>query len=214
MKAESSESKARVTGLSLWERVNTDPRFVAAKRELQIRYGLPLPYDIRLNHQQWLGWQGRAGKPSEQAIKRGKAFAKDLRALLKKFEVPEAWHPDFIAEIAGTPSEAFSEAGSLRINYYQTENGDWKWECIITPETNLMNPRTLAFIQSQQKEFAPPPPKPVRSQRSSRLDWRPVYEWHQRYRMFSIEELAAKIEYDPATVRRKFREIEQSGQTR
>jgi len=211
MKAESGDSTARGAGLSLWDRINRDLRFLAAKREIQLRYGLPLPYDIRLNYQQWREWLGRSGSLNAPTVKRGKAFAKDLRALLKKFEVPEAWHPDFIAEIAGTPSEAFSEAGSLRINYYQTENGDWKWECIITPETNLMNPRTLAFIQSQQKEFAPPPPKPVRSQRSSRLDWRPVYEWHQRYRMFSIEELAAKIEYDPATVRRKFREIEQSG---
>jgi hypothetical protein len=208
MKLESQESTERAAGLSLWERINKDPGFVASKRELQTRYGLPLPYDIRLNHQQWLEWQGRAGKPGKLIVKRGKAFAKDLRALFKKFEVPDAWQIDFIAEIAGLPSEGFADAGNLRINYYQAENGDWKWECIITPETDLRNPRTLEFIQSQQKAFAQPPPKPTKSQGSSRVDWRPVYEWHQRYPMFSIDELAEKIGYDPATVRRKFREFE------
>src|SRR5262245_59686171 len=123
MKSESNESTPRNVGLSLWERVSRDPRFMAAKSELQVRYGLPLPYDIRLNHQQWLEWLGRAGKPSELIVKRGKAFAKDLRVLFKKFEVPEAWQLDFIAEIAGTPAEVFNAAGSPRINYYQAEDG-------------------------------------------------------------------------------------------
>jgi hypothetical protein len=209
MKSNSSDIPTVGTGLSLWDRIHRDPRFLAAKRSIQVRYGLPLPYDIRLNHRQWLEWQGRAGRPSTWNVKRGKAFAKDIHDLLKRFEVPEAWHIDFIAEIAGVPSDAFKDAGSPKFNYYQAENGDWKWECIITPETNLTNPRILEFIQSQQKEFADLPPKPAKTPGNSRtLDWRPVYDWHKRYPLFSIEEIADKIEYAPETVRRKLREFE------
>ena len=208
MSDDSSDTSAGGPGLSLWERVTGDPRFVAAKRAIQARYGLPLPYDIRIDHHRWLEWQGRAGKPDTKNAQRGKAFARDILELFKKFEVPEAWHNDLIAEIAGTPSSVFREAGSVKINYYQNENGDWQWECTITPETDLTDPRIVQFIQSQQKEFTPPPPKPARIQRGSRkLDWRPVYEWHLRYPLFSIEELAERIEYSPETVRRKFREL-------
>jgi hypothetical protein len=189
--------------------VNQDPRFLSAKRAIQVRYGLPLPYDIRLDYQHWLEWQGQAGRPSARKAKRRRAFAKDIHELFKTFEVPEAWHIDFLAELAGTPSDAFNEAGSLRVNYYQAENGDWKWECILTPETDLTNPAVLKFIQSQQKEFADPPPRPARTQSGSRkLNWRPLYEWHKRYPLFSMEEIAEKIEYPPETVRRKFRELE------
>ena len=208
MKSNASDIPIGGVGLSLWDRVNKDPRFLTAKRALQVRYGLPLPYDIRLDHQKWLEWLGRAGKRSTQKLQRGKAFAKDIRNLLKKFEVPEAWHIDFIAEIAGTPAETMIDAWSLKFNYYQAENGVWKWECIITPETDLTNRRVLELIQSQQKEFADPPPKPARTQSGPRkLDWRPLYEWHQRYPLFSIEEIAEKIEFSSETVRRQFREL-------
>ena len=123
--------------------------------------------------------------------------------------MPEAWHIDFIAEIAGTPSEALREAGRPQVNYYQAENGDWKWECTITPETDLTDPRVLQFIQSRQKEYAPAPPKPARTLGNLRkLDWRPLYEWHKRYPLFSIDEIAEKIGYPPTTVRRKFRELD------
>ena len=208
MKSNASDIPIDGVGLSIWERVSTDPRFLTAKRALQVRYGLPLPYDIRLDHQQWLEWLGQAGKPNTHKVQRGKAFAKDIRYLLKKFEVPEAWHIDFIAEIAGTPAETISDAWSLKFNYYQAENGVWKWECIITPETNLTDWKVLKLIQSQQKEFADPPPRPAGRQRGHHtLDWRPLYEWHKRYPLFSIEEIAEKIEYPPETVRRKFREL-------
>ncbi|HEU0296118.1 MAG TPA: hypothetical protein VFR47_25510 [Anaerolineales bacterium] len=208
MKPNASDPPGDRARLSLWDRVNQDPRFLSAKRPIQARFGLPLPYDIRLDYQRWLEWQGRAGRPSARKANRRRAFAKDIHELFKKFEVPEAWHIDFLAEIAGTPSDAFSEAGNLRINYYQAENGDLKWECIITPETDLTNPAVLKFIQGQQKEFSDPPPRPASTQAGSRkLDWRPLYEWHQRYPLFSIEEIAEKIEYPPETVRRKFREL-------
>jgi hypothetical protein len=208
VKSNTSDIPIGGAGLSLWDRVHRDPRFLAAKRAMQLRYRLPLPYDVRLDHQRWLEWQGKAGKPSSQRTQRGKAFAKDMRNLLKKFEVPEAWHIDFMAEIAGTPAEAINDAGSLKFNYYQAENGVWKWECIITPETDLTDRKVLELIQSQQKEFTDPPPKPASTQGGPRkLDWRPLYEWHKHYPLFSIEEIAEKIEFPPETVRRKFREL-------
>jgi len=209
MQPNSNEHTDTGVGLSLWSWVNQVPKYVAAKREIQSRYHLPLPYDIRLNYGKWQKWLGKAGKPTRQRQKRGEAFLKEVQALLKKYEVPEAWYPDFIAEIAGQPSASHSMGLDLpKFTFYQAANGDWKWECTITPETDLTDPFVLELIQTQQKEYAGAPPQPARSTTDRRkLDWQPVLEWHERHPLFSIAELAEQIGFAPATVRRGFQKL-------
>jgi len=104
MKYEPSEYPSRGVGISLWERISRDPNYLKAKRKIQARYELPLPYDIRLRHKDWLAWLGAGKKPVRHETIRGQAFLNDVSALFKKFEVPEAWHSDFIADIAGRSS--------------------------------------------------------------------------------------------------------------
>ena len=84
-------------GLSLWDRINLDPRYVQAKHEIRARYGLPLAIDIRFNRRKWSEWLNADEK-------RGQAFMQDVQALFKEFEVPDKWYADFIAEIAGPSS--------------------------------------------------------------------------------------------------------------
>jgi len=210
MKYEPSEYPSRGVGISLWERISRDPNYLKAKRKIQARYELPLPYDIRLRHKDWLTWLGAGKKPVKHKTIRGQAFLNDVSALFKKFEVPEAWHSDFIADIAGRSSnDSLEESSSLKFNLYLDNNCVLKWECIITPETDLTDPQTLELIQRAQKEYASDPPLPARDNSDPRkLDWRPVYEWHQRHLLFTIKELAQKINHPPQTVRRKFAEIE------
>ena len=98
MRSNSSETPLHGRGLSLWERINRDPRYLQAKHEIQIRYGLPLPFDIRFNRRKWSEWLN----VDEQ---RGQAFMNDVQALFKEFEVPDKWYADFLAEIAGSSSE-------------------------------------------------------------------------------------------------------------
>ena len=210
MKYEPSEYPSRGVGISLWERISRDPNYLKAKRKIQARYELPLPYDIRLRHKDWLTWLGAGKKPVRHKTIRGQAFLNDVSALFKKFEVPEAWHSDFIADIAGRSSnDSLEELSSLKFNLYLDNNGVLKWECIITPETDLTDPQTLELIQRAQKEYASDPPLPIRDKSDPRkLDWRPVHEWHQRHPLFTIKELAQKINHPPQTVRRKFAELE------
>ena len=92
-------------GLPLWERINHDPRYVEARQAIQARYGLPLPFDIRLERQKWSAWLGEHETPASEQAKRGRAFMSEIQALFKKFEVPDKWYADFIAEIAGRPAE-------------------------------------------------------------------------------------------------------------
>jgi hypothetical protein len=92
-------------GLSLWDSTNRDPRYMKVKHEIQARYGLPLPFDIRSEGTRWSEWLGAEEKSTSERAKRGRAFIEEVHALLKKFEVPEGWYPDFIAEIAGSSSE-------------------------------------------------------------------------------------------------------------
>jgi hypothetical protein len=207
----SPPSATHGAGISLWERIMTDPKFLKAKREIQTQYGLPLPYDIRLENKKWLDWIGIGEKPTNPRAKRGRAFLKEVRALFKKFEIPEAWQYDFIADIAGVASgNTFEEWSSPKFNVYRDADGIWKWECIITPETDLTNPLILQLIQRGQKEFAGEPPQPAKDKsRPRKLDWRPVYEWHKRHPLFTIEEIAKKINYAPQAVKRKFTELEE-----
>jgi hypothetical protein len=210
MKSNPSVTSLHTAGISLWERILTDPQFLKAKREIQAQYGLPLPYNIRWENQKWREWIGIGEKSTNQRAKRGRAFLKDMRALFKKFEIPEAWQYDFIAEIAGLSSgNTFEEWNSPKFNVYRDENGNWKWECIITPETDLTNPLILQFIQKGQKEFAGDPPQPVKDKSHPRkLDWRPVYEWHKRHPLFTVEEIAKKINHAPQVVKQKLTEFE------
>jgi hypothetical protein len=98
MKSNRSETPLRGRGLSLWERINRDPLYLEAKRKLQKRYGFPLPFDIRSDRKKWSEW-------IDADKKRGQALSKDVRTLFKKFEVPDKWYSDFLANIASSPSD-------------------------------------------------------------------------------------------------------------
>ena len=98
MRSNPSETPPQGRGLSLWERINRDPRYMRAKHKIQDRYGLPLPFDIRWDRRKWSEW-------IEADDKRGQAFMKDVQTLFKKFEVPDKWYSDFIADIASPSSE-------------------------------------------------------------------------------------------------------------
>lgn len=100
-----SETPPPGQALPLWERINHDPRYVEAKQAIQARYGLPLPFDIRWERQKWSAWLGEHETSASEQAEHGRAFLREVQALLKKFEVPDKWYADFIAEIAGLSSE-------------------------------------------------------------------------------------------------------------
>ena len=198
-------------GVSLWDRITNDPEFIKIRQAIQARYGLPLDYDMRFNNREWMGWLGYDEKPTTQKAKRGQAFLSEVQALFRKFEVPEGWYYDLIAEIAGQVISSYSsEIGSSpKFEIYKDNEGNWKWRCIITPETDLTNPMYLEMIQSQQKQYAGNPPQPAKDKMEPRkLDWRPVYEWHKRHPLFTLEEIAEKIGYPAERVRLKIAELE------
>ena len=105
MNSDRFETPPRGRGLSLWDRIHRDPRYLMGKHEIQARYGLPLPFDMRFEPQKWSEWLGDREAPSSEKARRGRLFMEEVHALLKKFEVPDAWYADFIAEIAGPSSE-------------------------------------------------------------------------------------------------------------
>ena len=186
-----------------------DPEFIKAKREIQARYGLPVSFDIRFNNTEWIRWMGYDERQTSKTEKHGQAFLKDVRALFKKFEVPTSWYDDFIAEIAGQSYGHTLEVwSSPKFEIYKDDEGNWKWRCIITPETDLTNPMYLEMIQSQQKQYAGDPPKPIQDKTNPRkLDWRPVYEWYKQHPLFTLEEIAKKIGYPAHRVRLKLAEL-------
>ena len=198
-------------GVSLWDRITDDPEFIKRKHEIQARYRLPLNDDIRFNHREWIRWLGYDEKPTSQRAKRRQAFLRDVQALFKKFEVPEGWYEDLLAEIAGQVTYGHAQElwNSPKFEIYKDNEGNWQWRCIITPETDLTNPTYLEMIQSQQKQYAGDPPKPAKDKVDPRkLDWRPVYEWYKRHPLFTLEEIAEKIGYPAQRVRLKIAQFE------
>lgn len=208
-KTDWQQAERKMGGMSLWDRITNDPEFIKIKRRIQARYGLPLNYDIRADNLEWMRWLGQDEKPTSQIAKRGQAFLKEVRVLFKKFEIPEAWHYDLIAEIAGSSSDSSETWSRPRFETYQDNDGNWKWQCIITPETDLTNPENLKLIKEQQKVWAGNPPKPAKDKNNPRkLDWRPVYEWHKRHPLFRLEEIAKKIGYPAYKVKLEIAKLE------
>jgi hypothetical protein len=118
-----------------------------------------------------------------------------------------------IAETAGRTYVHSLEAwNSPKFEIYKDQDGNWKWQCIITPETDLTNPMNIHLIQEQQKAWAGDPPQPAKDKNNPRkLDWRPVYEWHKRHPLFTLEEIARKLGYPAHRVRLKLGELETKG---
>jgi hypothetical protein len=193
-------------GESYWERMNSDPEFLDAIHKLQVKYGLPLPFDTRLNWAKWFDWIGWGEKPTSQRAKQGKAFYNDVNDLLNNFNIPEAWREVFISRIAGTGKYLTLEH-DMSPTFTLYPNG--KWECIITPETDLTNPFILALIQEQQRVHAGKPPQPIKDKNNPRkLDWRPVYEWHKKYPLFTLKEIATKLGRPYTVVKSKLEELD------
>ena len=99
------ETPPHAKELALWHRIRQDLQYVEAKHELQARYGLPLAFDIRSEPQKWSEWLGTEETSTSEQAERGRSFLEDVHALFKRFEIPDVWYADFIAEIAGPSSE-------------------------------------------------------------------------------------------------------------
>lgn len=198
-------------GRSHWDRINSDPDFIKEKREIQAKYGLPLDYDIRLNNLKWINWVGYDEKPTSRIAKRGRAFFKDINVLFNNFDIPQSWRMDFLSAIAGQQiyGPSLDVWSSPTFEHYKDKDGNFKWRCIITAETDLTNPFYIDMIREEQKTWAGNPPQPIKDKTNPRKhDWHPVYEWYKRHPLFTIEEIADKIGYAPQTVRREFAHIE------
>jgi hypothetical protein len=53
----------------------------------------------------WSDWLREKEAPSSEGARRGRLFIEEVHALLKKFQVPDGWYPDFIAEMASPSFE-------------------------------------------------------------------------------------------------------------
>lgn len=196
---------------SFWERINSDPDFIKAKRNLQARHGLASSF-----HSEYFRSKNSKAvliiwKPKEQKVYEvNQPFLDDAEKLLADFSIPLAWHNDFIRLLAGISVPEIETVDLVSIQFKRDENGNKIWQAVITPETDLNDPMVIETIQRLQRQHAGDPPKPIKDKINPRkYDWRPTYEWYKKYKhLFTIEDIAKKINYTPHRVRLKLAELE------
>ena len=89
------------------------------------------------------------------------------------------------------------------------KNGKLKFQCIITPETDLGNPAILNAIRHWQVLHREEIPHPQHARDNKRkLDWRPVWEWRSRHPDVSDTEIAKMLGKNRVTVSRALEKLD------
>jgi len=105
----------------------------------------------------------------------------------------------------------FMSMGFPTIKQTITKTLPWKTEIIITPDTDMTDPMVLEFIRDIQKSSTENPPQPIQDKNNpKKLDWANVYEWYLLHPLFTAEDIAERIGYEPQRVRLKFSELASS----
>ena len=146
-------------------------------------------------------------------IERMAQWCDDLNSLITNCDIPEKWHNEAWGQIWSTREtaiarcESIEEVGKIggfpgfRITY---KDGKGNIEPAILPETDLGNPIVIERLKLIRDSLNQPdlPPQPIITNKHGKLDWRPVWEWHNRHPDVSLLELALRLYRPYQSIRR------------
>jgi hypothetical protein len=155
----------------------------------------------------WMGWDESNKTIRSEKIKRNKKVTKEVRKILDKYQIPPHFFGSlFSFVVRGEQVHTYQTKGFPDFRYYRHEDGDWKHECIITPETDLGNPLVLDNIKEWQEKCRTNPPAPIKIGRTK--DWRPVWEWRNRNPGVPDHEIAKMLKLNRVTVSRALTQLD------
>lgn len=83
-----------------------------------------------------------------------------------------------------------------------------KYEIVIPPDFDATNPIALNVLYLMRRSFDKPPhPQPMKDD-PAKMDWRPVWEWHNRHPEITDKEIAQMLGVNRVTVTRRFNELD------
>jgi len=198
-----------------WERIISNSELRKAILVIQSKYGLPIPANRLFS---WYGWEEpfdidrQTGKLIFGELgQRREHLEEDVKKIAHIFNVPDKWVSSLDRMI--TLGGNFPDHLGAGFPSFQAikENGRFKFECIITPETDLGNPLVLYIIKQWQANNKNEPPQPQKMRGNTRkLDWRPVWEWRKRHPGVTIEEIAKLLGRNRVTVNRALMSLDKA----
>lgn len=202
---------------SEWNRVTENPGLNSEVIRLRESYGLPLDCVHISQCGDWLGWDeplgfdlaGEIVTIGEKSRRREQLFT-EVRELMARFDIPDKFNISIQNwVILGRRVLGYANLGFPTEQGYQSKDGKWIHELIITPETDLGNPLVIEYINYWQSHFAqkPPQPKPLASH-PRKLDWRPVWEWRNRHPQVTDREIAEMLNRNRVAVSRALERLD------
>lgn len=194
--------------ISEWNRlVMENADLMAEVRYLRHRL-IEFPLGSSQEYVDWVAWHEKTD--SEQL----ELYYSEKKRLLKKYglrkwglefhiflvfgevDIP-SWTPEIVPILIGTP-----KINDKRI-----------YEVKIDPKVDVSNPRIQRYIDALHRievERTDPPPAPMTGGFSDprKKDWRPLWEWCQRYPYFTRADIARMLGLNRTYVSRKLSEIE------
>ncbi len=161
----------------------------------------------------WMGWEEPNKTIKNEKIKRNKKVVREVKKILDKYHIP----PHFFGSlhsfvVTGEQVYTYQTKGFPEFKYYRHADGNWKHECIVTPETDLGNPLILENIKEWQNSCRTNPPAPIKIGKTK--DWRPVWEWRSRNPGVSDHEIAKMLKLNRVTVSRAMAQLDKKYATK
>ncbi len=133
-------------------------------------------------------------------------FSADVNAIKEKYSINERMSNAFWGAVWNIPvSDTYKSFPEWRGMPQIQFTKDLNQELVITTETDITNEIIIEFIKAWQKTVINTndrPPQPKKKKDSTRLDWRPVWEWRKRHPQISINEIAKMLGKNRITVDR------------
>lgn len=204
----------------LFNRIFQSEEFKSEVKQIRQKFGLPLPsrgdlFEWRGENEPNFGIIGttESGEPIlGQRRRRSEEFNWELAALAKRIGIRKnffAYLREFVM-FDTTWMPVYFGMGYPTITRRMKEDSTFFEEMIITPDTDIDNPKVINYIkdwQIQQRD-APPEPKLSESNRK-KLDWRPVWEWEKRHPSVTRKVIAKMLNRDAVSVRRELENIDE-----
>jgi hypothetical protein len=155
----------------------------------------------------WMGWDESNTTVKREKLKRLRKVTKDVNNMLDTYKIPSHFFGSLLGfVVTGDRINTYQTKGFPNYTFNRHEDGEWKHECIITPETDLGNPVILKNIKEWQRIYKNKPPLPIMIGRKK--DWTPVWEWRNRNPSIPDSEIAIMTGVNRITLVRALRQLD------